>query len=286
MSDSSTYRWKTVVVAALWLAIVGLGVAEWTMPEAARLETPLPDPSGEAQSVRNLYGWTAVDVGLIAGALAARTDEHRYIVAGYPGPERLNGPLLTRTTASQRNLAGTAADTLEARDVGAGWQQLTIAEQPDRPRTPLLSAAEVSVERDGERRLCPRLALERFACAPPGWSHVRRIDLTVGGRDVSCIWSHPLEDRTIVLDFGRIEARPDAGPYRLRTALDDKVAEEPGRAAVDVDIRLGDRTIDHRHRPKKGWQTSPPIAVEGAAPLTVTVSADEVGRRHFCFQIE
>ena len=287
MSDAPTARRGSMVVALLWVAIVGVGWAESMMLGADPRQTPLPDPSGDRDSaIRNLYGWTPVDVGLIADALASRSGQRRYVVAGYAGPSRLNGPLLTRRSSRQRGLAGDASVPLESRDVGGGWHQLTIENRDDRPRKPLLSAAEVSVESEGERRLCPRLALERFACAPPGWSHVRRIDLSVGGREVSCIWSHPLEDRRIVIEFGRIEPRTDGKSYRLRTALADEVADEPDRAGVDVDIQIGDRRIAHGHRPEKGWQTSPPISAENGEHLTVTVAAEDVGRRHFCFQIE
>lgn len=286
MSDAPTAPKEPAIWVVVGVLLLALGVAEWAVPTGGGADVPVPEPSDSGHTVRNLYGLTPVDVAFVADALATQTDGDdapRYVVAGYPGPERLNGPLLSRSTAS-RQMARERAEQLEGRTIGSGWRQLTVVGRDKRHRRPLLSGASVYVESDGNRRVCPRVQLERFACAPPGWSHVRAKTVQVGGSDASCIWSHPLEDKRIVVDFGPVDPRSKGEPYEVRTALDDGVAGEPG--GVDVDIRVGERQIDHRHRAQKGWQTAPPLKLDGAEAFSVAISADRVGRRHFCFEVE
>ncbi|MFB6375897.1 MAG: hypothetical protein ABEN55_22905, partial [Bradymonadaceae bacterium] len=222
------------------LVVVAIGLAECAVPAGPSGSAPLPETSEDGgPAVRNLYGLTPVDVALIADGLIDRTAggiRSRYVVAGYPGPTRLNGPLLTRSTAS-RQMARKGVDRLAGRSIGEGWRQLTVEDRDDPKRKPTLAGARVSVESEGKSRRCPRPQLERFACAPPGWAHVRYKQVKIAGTKRTCIWTHPLENKRIVVDFGPIDARSRGRSYRFRTALDDSVADE--RGAVEVDIRVG-----------------------------------------------
>jgi len=286
MSDPSAIPDEPVLWMVAGLLVAASGLGEWLVPHGAERPAPLPSMEGDGEtSVRNVYGLTPVDLALVADWLTERADgETRYVVAGYPGPRRLNGPLLTRSTADRQMARDRGDSRLVGRPIEGGWRQLTVEDRDDRRRRPMLSGARVDTEVDGERRPCPRLQLERFACAPPGWSHVRRRGVSIGGDKSSCIWSHPIEETRIVVDFGPVEARSNGRSYRVRTGLADGIADEPG--AVEVDIRVGNRRLDHRHRPERGWQRTQPLEIEGAAPLTVAVSAERVGRRHFCFDVD
>jgi hypothetical protein len=238
-------------------------------------------PPPEEKNLQPVYGLTPVDLGLTADALATRASRQggEYLVAGFPGLDQLDGPVLTRLSAPRSRLTEATAEKLDSMSTG-NWTRLFPGDDASGPTGPSLTAARVSLETDGESRPCPRVGPARFACRKPGWAHVHRTDVRVRGNETSCIWSHPIENATTIIDFGRVAPTEDG--RRIETALDDRVAGEPGD--VDVEITWGDRTIDHRHRSEKGWQRVSLPEADEPQRLTVAISAERVGRRHFCFR--
>lgn len=283
MSDERPTTTRSVTALAMLLGLAILSAAELFAPASAGTDAPtdeVPDPASD--QLQPVYGLTAVDLGLLADGLRSRlaeTDGGSYLVAAYPGLDHRDGPLLTRLNAPESRLPDGTAEKLDSIRVG-GWTRLFAGDDTSEPAGPTLTTARVSVEIDGETRTCPRVGPSRFACRQPGWAHVHRTDVRVRGNETPCIWSHPIENATTVIDFGRVS--PTDGGRRIETALDDNVAGEPGD--VDVEITWGDQTLDHRHRSEKGWQRVSLPEADQPRPLTVAVSAERVGRRHFCFR--
>lgn len=241
---------------------------------------------GEPDSTpRNVYGLTASDVSLLAAAVDQSGG--RAVVAGYPGRSRLNGPLLTRLDEPTTRLPRGERPHVVVKSVGGGWSQLSFPKAQGAGRRPTLAGAEVTVEptgdADGERRACTRLSLEQFRCADHGWATVEWRSVTIQGNGARCIWVHPLEKRRIVVDFGRVSPVDGDGRYTVEAALADHVATERGE--VDLTIGLGDRTITHTHPNQKGWTRKKLPNLTNPERLTVGVSAERVGRRHFCFRL-
>ena len=156
---------------------------------------------------------------------------------------------------------------------------------PDAMRTPAFATARVDVEsQDGQVRTCHREADGARQCGDAGWTRVRPREITIDGDASRCIWAHPLDGETLRIHYP--EATPiDTDGRRLivETGLRDEVVDN--NMDVDVRIRAGDRTTTHRHRDRRGWQSVDVPAVDGTIPLTIEITADDVGRRHFCYRL-
>ncbi len=282
-STSDISRWDLAAVGLIVALLYGMAAPLFP-------ETPPADPVLEAlknadiERGPHLYGLSPLDIS----QLASIADEHDRSVgiASFPGRESLRGPVLTRANALQSWLSKTTAEQASLQEVGGGWRRVewdeTDATSP--LTTPSLSEAQIRVREQGNdtTESCTRVGLERFQCDRPEWAFTGRHRAKVAGEFQSCIWSHPLEGRTTVIDYGRVSPAPDDEVYVLQTALDDRVLDGPG--AVDVDVRVGDRTISHRNPSDKGWHRLELPAFDEPTRLTLEISAETVGRRHFCYR--
>lgn len=292
MSESTPTR--TTGYSTGWLVVIAVllvvGLGEFVGAEASGGHAA---PSGlqsifEGESARNAYGLTPIDVALLAEAAsgqAGKTDTS-FVVAGFPGVRRLDGPLLTLHPRPKELLSRGERKSVVVASASSQWASLDFDGKTNATAKPGLSRAEVYVadkkKENGEKRICPRTSLETFACGNPGWSHVQYRKVKISGNKQLCIWVHPLEGREIIVDFGQVPPRKAGGRYSLRTALDDRVVAQKGD--VDVTVEYGD-SIEHRHRSKRGWQQTELPTPEKPTRLVVRISAERVGRRHFCFLI-
>lgn len=286
--DADSERPATVPALAA-LAVVALAGAEvvwtWTSGVDARGELLASSDEGGTE-VRTVYGLTPGDLGRLVDA--ATSDAYEGLVALHPGADRLDGPMLTRADTPRDLLPRSERKEAEIRPLDGRWRQIVFPDRNDSTRLPKLRRARVFVrgDQDGNNspKKCPRIGLSRFSCAPPGWADVRYRQVSVGGSEESCIWVHPLENRTIGIDYGRL-APETLSSLELQTALADKVVGEPG--AVRVELTVGDTTRSFDHPPdKRGWRTESLPEPDEPARLEVAISADRVGRRHFCFRLD
>lgn len=277
-----------VVIGAL-LAVAA--VTDLVTQAAGWSERTLPSdgPARDASYFRLVYGLTALDVSTLARALGERDFEST--VAARPAPQVLDGPLLTVAEEPLEWLPRDFRGSAQIEALQADWKRLTFP-NTNPPAGPSLRQARVYIEREaGEgdqpersRRACVHTELERFQCDVPGWAYTGTTEAKINGSDQRCIWSHPLEGRTTVVDYGRV-APLDEGSLTLRSALDDRAVGDGG--PVDVTVRWGDVRTRHVHPDRKGWRTTrvKPPKDEKAARLVLSIHAENVGRRHFCYRL-
>lgn len=247
--------------------------------------TPIREVLDEEEGrLRHLYGVTPVDVARLADV--ARDLEPSIAVASFPGRASLNGPLLTRTDTFERWLPASVAQEASTESIGGGWYRIRWTDSGEGPtpssEAPQLSEARIHTRRGDATSTCRRVSLARFQCDQPSWAFTGRHRARVGGREQTCIWSHPLDGRTTVVDYGAVAPPPEGRAYVLETALDDRVLDASG--AVDVDIRVGERTIAHRQPAEKGWRRLELPEFDTPTRLILEISAEQVGRRHFCYR--
>lgn len=285
-------RWDRWIGPVLVGVLVVLGAYELLVAGGGESAAGTSVPSvqlEEAERDRGLqfaYGLTPVDLGRIADAALER--DAPYIVAGYPGTspnyeELPDGPVLTRSPNAESAWPGGEGSRRALQDLDGPWRELVVSAPRGEPkRRPTLAAAQVRVRSDGDLEPCPRYGVHRFRCATAKWAEVRWRKLQIGGSKQRCIWTHPLSARTVVFDFGTVDPASSRG-YRLRTGLRDSIAG--GGADVDVKVVRGGETVSHAHTPGKGWQELQLPAVDEPAPLSIEISSENVGQRHFCFLV-
>lgn len=161
----------------------------------------------------------------------------------------------------------------------------TLWKPQNRERTPVFATATVEVEdRAGRTRRCPREPDGAHQCGDAGWTRIGTRQLTVDGQREECIWAHPIDGKTLRIHYPDLTVPVGDEGLEFRTALRD--AAVGIGTDVDFEIHVGDDTTSHRHIDRIGWQSTPLPAVDKPRPLTVEVTASEVGRRHVCFGFE
>ncbi len=141
-------------------------------------------------------------------------------------------------------------------------------------------AARVTVtDADGERA-CARRE-DRHQCGPKGWQYVGSKTMKVAGKREACVWAHPLGGTMTQVTYPSVRSTKRE-PLEVRFGLADRVSRKGG--PVDVEVVFSGKTTSHTHTPHRGWSR---VALgEGSGPLSIRISAEKVGQRHFCFRID
>lgn len=211
----------------------------------------------------------ALDVGAVHGATAfdraaLRSSRPAY---GVSAPDTgIVGPILSLDPMD---------DHPDARRVGPWY----IYEPPatDRSLPPRIDLAEVRVEGKSSRR-CKRSG-KRHKCGEAGWQYVGPTRVRVQGREQACIWTHPIANSTIVIHQKSVLG----GPFEVEFALADRAV---GNAApVDVLVKYGAQEYQHEHPDRRGFTKLSLPEVNEPTALEMRISAENVGRRHFCYRI-
>ena len=107
--------------------------------------------------------------------------------------------------------------------------------------------------------------------------------MQIQGERTRCIWAHPIKGATTHIRYPKLEAstaKPSA--RRARFALDDRAITKDG-GPVKITWSLGQEGGEQLHPNKQGWSEIALPASAGA--LQLSISAADVGRRHFCFEL-
>lgn len=150
---------------------------------------------------------------------------------------------------------------------------------------PSIDLAKVYLERSpGKLTPCPKSGREKHQCDSPGWAYVgTKTDMQVQGKRTRCIWAHPIKGATTHIRYPKLEAstsKPNA--RKARFALDDRAITKDG-APVKITWSLDQEGGEHVHPNQQGWSEITLPADAGA--LQLSISAADVGRRHFCFEL-
>jgi hypothetical protein len=136
--------------------------------------------------------------------------------------------------------------------------------------------------------LVPNAAVQtgRFRCDPRlPWNTVaREVIADLDNKPRLCIWAHPVEGRTVRIEFGGL---PEASVIEGHTGLKYEADRETaGKSPVFLDIRAGGKLVGTAmHEEGGGWT---PFRFElGPAgtggEVTFEVHSPHVGMQHFCF---
>lgn len=159
--------------------------------------------------------------------------------------------------------------------------------EPPPPAIADLSAAiadaRVWIEPDeGEPIPCPWMA-DRFQCGEADWTYVGRTQQGFDGQPHSCIWSHPIEDATLVIAFDGLPALDRVTGW---FGLTDYAVSIPDGRRTTLVIEGG--TTERRFMARR-IRGRTPIDVRFAEPTTairLEVTADGAGVRHLCWELQ
>ena len=116
----------------------------------------------------------------------------------------------------------------------------------------------------------------------PGWSRIKISVENIGGEIHRCIFTHPQQDKTIKLQFSM---PPWAEKLHLDGGLLLNAAwhKDPGlltMAAVNGTQKIAEMNFQHVSR----WEHQIVDIEDASKPLTIEISADKIGGRHFCWR--
>lgn len=284
-----------ILLAALGVALLlDLGVAirgnrplvsASSMTEALRLIEAERKP-GDLVVFSPLFSMTEL---VPLGKLAARPD--------LPAPElRASRRVLVLDLADHPMFGfGRAA---EVRPIGEDLRLAIYPPKGDQPVTLFdlatdLERAELRIERPRgtvtSRCTAPRVEGGRSCPGEADWLYLAPRDLTIEGKNTSCIWAHPTTGGDLVI---RLPAPPDPPAGRrleLRVAgalTDDAVRLTSDGASVRTDVEQngavrGGVTVENR----VGWFRAA-VEVVGQHPIELRISTERDGRRHHCLNAQ
>lgn len=149
----------------------------------------------------------------------------------------------------------------------------------------LLFFSTAAVRRVGQTgtTACP-LRGDYFDCGGEGWMNVQVTSIPFGGVWQSCIFAHPLNQSTLVLDFS---APIDTASLSLEGGIDDAGVGYPLGTPVTVVIRTREELLaqaEFSNTP--GFFTRKlllPRTVRKDETLSFEISTKNQDTRHFCF---
>jgi hypothetical protein len=255
------------VPAALWSTVTERHVAT-----AARTVRGLARPGDLVLVSASWAGRQPDPAGLMRpfGALAtAVVDPAR------PGPDLVTFP--------QERFFLVGEDLDGARMGLASWESLPGTVRvgaPARVGVPLLRLAErlaVSVERDGVARPCagPH-ASGGVRCGGAPWQYVGPVVLEARGREVACLWAHPVRDHVLRVD---VPSPGSAARARLWLQYADEAIHDADRPPLSVEVEaLGQRVLTTSCRNRAGTEGAPDgvPGMPGHCPLEVDVASGDL----------
>lgn len=135
---------------------------------------------------------------------------------------------------------------------------------------------------DGEPVPCPWVS-DRFQCGEADWTYVGRTQQGFDGQPHACIWSHPVEDATLVIAFDPLP------PFDRVTGwfgLTDYAVSIPDGRRTTLLLEAGSTERRFMARRIRG-RTPVDVTVSGGAEaLRLEVSADGAGVRHLCWDLQ
>ncbi len=156
---------------------------------------------------------------------------------------------------------------------GSGLEEGSLAQ--------LLPTAEVTQA----GRPCAERKGRSWYCTARSWNYVGPSAEKFNGAYLPCIWAHPVDEGPLSIRFPRVRlGRAIVGNHGI---ADGAVESFPGGAPVTLEVRVDGRTVERLVRPnEKGWagfRVETPGLAGREAELTLIVSTQTAGGRHYCF---
>ncbi|GEM_PF-5783436 len=270
---------RTRLGIAACVLILGLGIGDLVRPTCGTSVPPVPFPDGQTPPVT--YALTPYDFGVL---VRAGREGPVGRIAALPSKGFPDGPVLTRTSQPTHRVMPGTQEKLSLTRLPGGWTQVNWGDSSAKRGSegPLsLRSASVYLKRDGSRRSCTQVGIDRYRCSDKGWGFVGPNTLTISGRKETCVWAHPLKGATTLISYGSTDPA-EFDDLHLWTALDDGVATAGG--PVEITAHWGDARTDITHPAEPGWEKTPLNRPDAAASLELSVRAERVGQRHFCYR--
>ncbi|MBN1945515.1 MAG: hypothetical protein JW797_07550 [Bradymonadales bacterium] len=174
----------------------------------------------------------------------------------------------------------------------AGWQWVAVG-----PTSPVQrrDADEVDLAQelgrarvffrgpDGQQIPCDRWRFGRWGCGLEEWLWVGPTQLDMRGVNRSCIWAHPRAGYELVIQFSRV---PSGSRLSGRYGLSDSAVAVADGADVGFEVRVGQVERQFVAENRQGFfPYQVPLDGVGEGPIDIefVVTAENDGRRHFCF---
>lgn len=267
-TDASTPSPRSAGGARAWdiVAIVGLGLA-LAASGALTLHERRALPVGDVGEVRlaGLGTGVAGDASVVA-------------------PWERHPATITTQTHRSRRLLGSDSNGRAGPYRVWGANEATVAEPEGFELRTALGRARVYIrEEDGGERPCSSYRFGRWHCGPEPWLWVGPTELSVRDRSAECIWFHPPDEGTIVVEWS------DPGPGGTLTgryAFADVAADnsQPGDGSFVVRWN-GEAIVERVVEQRRGFRRYTGLAPlrEGETTLSVEFSSEVTAQRHFCF---
>jgi hypothetical protein len=152
----------------------------------------------------------------------------------------------------------------------------------------LLFLTTASVRRVGQTGTTPcPLRGDYFDCGGEGWMNVQATGIPFGGVWQNCIFAHPLNGSTLVLDF---TVPLETASLSLAGGIDDAGVGYPLGTPVTLAVRAGKELLaqtEFANTPGFFTKNLPLLrTVHGNETLSFEISTKNQDTRHFCFTAE
>ncbi len=147
-----------------------------------------------------------------------------------------------------------------------------------------LPSASVSIVwDDGRVEPCPWDG-HRHQCAFAEWVYVGPISESFAGQPHRCIWTHPVDGGTVVVEFPRVTGATHIDGWY---ALTDYAVSIPNGGRATITLRAGsdDRRFHAQRRPGRVPLTWA-LPADHDGPLRMEFTADRAGVRHLCWDVQ
>ena len=280
-----------VIVLAIF---IGVGLTSWIMAALPMQASTDGEHAGGVIELLSVDAPTPDEIWLVGGALedtiingmpSLRGVPVRAVAADTPlvlDHDRVGlvhrdnqTPILKKKQAPQRlgSHEGLVIDVYQGD--GPRWLRAEV----DRAR------AVLTPHEEGEPVLrCDQWWFDRRGCGGASWIWFGVANVRVNKKDEKCIWAHPKRGYDLQVSFEDITL---PRPMRARFALSDVAVQTPKGGAVDVRVLVDDKEVfKGQQSNRKGWRMFKIPAQTQPVTLTWIISAENDGRRHFCFDGE
>ncbi|QED33929.1 hypothetical protein FRD00_18765 [Persicimonas caeni] len=145
--------------------------------------------------------------------------------------------------------------------------------------------ASVGLDRKGDFDPCAQF-LDHFFCTNNEWNRVslRAVDFEAGTIR-RCIWAHPVENTTLVVHYPDVPSGDALVGYYGVAKSGTTSARAPVEMTVGID-GVAAKTVKSTRAKEISTFEIPLERKDGSHEVSFEIRADDVGRRHFCFNAQ
>ncbi|MGC8926405.1 MAG: hypothetical protein ACP5QK_00620 [Myxococcota bacterium] len=147
-----------------------------------------------------------------------------------------------------------------------------------------LRDAKIRILKGNEIKECKDFKDEKWRCGGPDWQYIGREILDIDGTGRECIWSHPITNSIIEINFEDITFGDKIAGF---SGLTDEAVRYVEGSPVFLSILIDDKEMLYHTNPNKigahRFDIDTKRFKDGPHKITFRVSTHLDGVRHFCF---